>query len=201
MGELWESNILGALKGSSQKTNNSPPPGKGVTVNRQGAPGGCSLATRGQNGGCGREGKCKCTYGCAVETNLRWKRMTCLKGNYEDCTDDNYCSYCERTPETDNYWPGKCIHRCFCDYNGVKDHKEEEESLKLMEGDGRFKGREANSYNGERGHKKEEGNSKPVEEDGRFEGGEDGNYIKDEDQKKEESNPKPVEDGDETASK
>ena len=70
-----------------------------------------------------------------------------------------------------------------------------------MEGDGRFKGREANGYNGEGGPKEEEGNSKPVEEDGRFEGGEDGNYSKDEDHKKEESNSKPVEDGEETASK
>ena len=122
-----------------------------------------------------------------------------LSKHYLSCSifnsDDDYCSHiwCG--------WCSQCTDWCSCNYNGEKDHKDEEESFKLMEGDGRFKGREANSYNGEGGHKKEEGNFKPVEEDRRFEGGEDGNNSKDEDHKKEESNPKLVEDGEETASK
>jgi len=213
--ELWEASKGGALKGSSKKSNNSPRSVKGVTVAKGGA--GCSVANKGQTGGnCyyrGQAGTCRCRGGCVIQVNGQgpWSDSLCQttrrggfqpswkgSGRYRtldtsSCTDDDYCS--------DKGCNPKCMHWCSCDYNGEKHHNEEEESLKLREGDGRFKGREANSYNGEGGHKEEGGNFKPVEEDGRFEGGEDGNYSKDEDHKKEESNSKPVEDEEETASK
>jgi len=219
--ELWEASKGGALKGSSKKSNNSPRSVKGVAVAKGGA--GCSVAEKGQTGGScsyhGQAGTCRCRGGCVSQVNGQgpWSDSLCepprrggfrtdwggngraiappdQRADTSSCTDDDYCSDL-------GCLISKCMHWCSCDYNGEKDHKEEEESFKLREGDGRFKGREANSYNGEGGHQEEGGNFKPVEEDGRFEGGEDGNYSKDEDHKKEESNSKPVEDEEETASK
>jgi len=155
-----EASQRGALKGSSKKLNNFPP-GKGVTVAKEGSP--CSQDDEGQLGVCVSGETCTCREKglCMYERNdLTWSRSRCQYGGYpHKCVNTNHCH---------RKWCGRnsiCRKWCFC-------HNAEEESFKLMKEVGGFKGREDNSYNGEGGHKEEEGNSKPLEEDGGFEGGE-----------------------------